>query len=276
MKKMLLLSLLLTCALLCRAQVKCCDDAACKVQAAAYAVNLSYLTNILGSCDQQDSTNKRLLQQMKNTDPASYNKFVTLCKEVVTFTRDPKNTLCFQDALSDETANNVNSWLIYMDQTIQRDANFPSVAFCRGWEKRVELAQGAANILSNKVAYLGSVRGYITYTFAPPQACGGRFRLLAGPAFFLRGNTVYTTLSTRVAMRAKDLALKKMFVGLGNLNIYAEYNTSFVHFNQVALGAEIQLGAFGVNAAVNNDLQSARPGFSIGVVLFHSAFKNKK
>lgn len=278
MKKTLLLLFLLTGSIhriIAQSPVKCCDDVQCREQAVSYAITLSALTKVLGRCQQQDSVNNQLLAQLKNRDVNLYNSFVLNSKRAATFIEDSLNGTCFADALPDDEANNVFQWLLFMNKDKLSSPDFPSSEFCGGWERRLELTQGAANIFSSQTAYLGTLRGYVSYTFAPSGGCGGRLRLMAGPAVFLRNNTFYTTLSTRVAIRVKDISPKKLPVGLGNLNVYTEYNTSFVHFNQLALGAEVQLGPFGINAAVNNELKSARVGFSVGIVLFHQAFKRR-
>ncbi|WP_212005017.1 hypothetical protein [Chitinophaga sp. HK235] len=255
--------------------VKCCDDASCRAKAITYAHSLSALTKILGRCQPQDSTNIQLLDNLKKRDIKSYQSFVGLSKQTATFIHDTLNGTCFADALPDDEASNVFQWLLYMNRTTVSSPQFPSSEFCGGLERRLELGQGAADIFSSQVAYMGTLRGYLSYTFAPAGQCGGHLRLMAGPAVFLRGNTFYTTLSSRLAVRITDISVKKIPVGVGNLNVYTEYNTSFVHFNQVAVGAEVQLGPFGINASVNNELKSARIGFAVGLVLFHQPFNKK-
>ncbi|NML40142.1 hypothetical protein HHL17_23285 [Chitinophaga sp. G-6-1-13] len=254
---------------------KCCDNATCRAKAVSYAQTISALTKTLGKYQPQDSANEQLLTRLKQKNPQSYQDFIRVSRQTATFINDTLNGTCFSDALPDDEANNVFQWLVYMNRQDISHPDFPSSEFCGGLEKRFELSQGAANIFSNQVAYLGTLRGYLSYTFAGAGQCGGRLRVMAGPAVFLRGNTFYTTLSTRLAVRVTDISVKKIPVGVGNLNAYTEYNTSFVHFNQVALGAELQLGPFGLNLSVNNELKSARIGFAVGIVLFHQPFKKR-
>lgn len=254
---------------------KCCDNAICRAKAVSYANTISALTKTLGKCQPQDSANGRLLTQLQQKNPQSYRDFILVSRQTATFINDTLNGTCFADALPDDEANNVFQWLVYMNRQAIAHPDFPSSEFCGGLERRLELSQGAANIFSSQVAYLGTLRGYLSYTFAAAGQCGGRLRVMAGPAVFLRGNTFYTALSTRVAVRLTDISVKKIPIGVGNLNAYTEYNTSFIHFNQVALGAELQLGPFGLNLSVNNELKSARMGFAVGIVLFHQPFKKR-
>ncbi|HVI48462.1 MAG TPA: hypothetical protein VM802_26570 [Chitinophaga sp.] len=276
MKPYLILPLFLLLHFSLHAQVKCCDDVACRQRAISLAASMNYYSKKVGPCQRQDSANQRILDKLKADDPNLYTAFTVTARQAATFIEDSLTSTCFSDALDDAEANNVFKWLLYINRERINNPQFPSSEFCGGFGRRFELSQGAANIFSNEVAYLGIVRGYITYTFAPGNTCGGHFRILMGPAFILRNNTIYSTLSTRVAYRIKDITPRKLPVGVGNLSVFAEYNTSFVHYNQVAIGAELQLGPFGINVAVNNELKSAKPGFAVGVVLFHQSFKKAK
>jgi len=147
---------------------------------------------------------------------------------------------------------------------------FPSTEFCGGLKKRFEINQGATAFLSKpQMAYLGSARFYLVYTLFKKDSCGGRFRISAGPGFFLRSTKGYITLSSRVAYRITDL--KADVFSLGNLNFFGGYNSDFSGFNYAEAGLEVELGPFGANVSVNENTNNGKWGFLVGVF-----FGNKK
>jgi len=261
-------------------QVKCCDDPLCKQRAKELANKISELTTFLGKfipfgSPGYPAKNDSALAEYKRQFPARFNEFKKMIGEISIEIIDDQSgqnkQLCFSDQLPINTGDNTMAWVNYI-----RDVKpvFPSTEFCAGLKKRFEISQGAASFLSKKhMAYLGGVRGYLIYQFAKKNECGGRFRLMVGPGFFLRSSTSYITLNSRLGIRIGDIAKEPFHAG--NFNFFAGYNTSFGHFSYVETGIEVELGWLGFNLSTNYDTYNYRWGFLTGLVLANSKFKKK-
>ena len=86
---------------------------------------------------------------------------------------------------------------------------------------------------------------------------------MAGPAVFLRGSTLFGALSSRVALRVKDI--NPMAFPIGNINVFGEYDTSFGNLSYGAIGVELELGFLGFNLSGNNNMKTGRKGFGVDV-----------
>jgi len=262
------------------AQTSCCDEAVCKQRAKELADKISGLAGFLGKFTPFGSPgypqkNDSSLAEFKRQFPDRFNDFNKTIKEISVEFIDDRGTqnkqLCFSDQLPINTGDNTMAWVNYI-----RDVKpvFPSTEFCGGLKKRIEISQGSAAFLSKKnMAYLGALRGYLIYQFAKKDECGGRFRLMVGPGFFLHSSTAYITLDSRIGIRIGDIAKEPFH--LGNINFFAGYNSSFGHFSYVETGFEVELGWLGFNLAANYDTYHYRWGFLTGIVLANSKFKKQ-
>jgi hypothetical protein len=254
---------------------KCCDIQACKQKADEFAVRITGIVSFLGNCSDDQEANETTLSNFKTSHPDLYQQLIVTVKELQTwfFAEQPKysDPDCFSNALPTINKANVMRWVNHVRFHILKvKPVFPSTEFCGGWKKRFELAQGAAAFLNKtKMAYLGSLRGYLMYTIPGKDKCGGRLRLGAGPGFFLRSSNSYITLSSRLAVRLTDLRAEVF--ALGNLNLFGGYNTNFDGFNYAETGLEAELGPFGFNLSGNYNIENKKPGFLIGII-----FGNKK
>jgi len=252
-------------------QKKCCDSLACKARAEGLAQKITFLVAIVGKCsvDPDPAIKKRengeLLIVLKGENNALYTEFIKTVNDVKTFINDVHQDECFMNALPEGQYVNIYNWLAYFDDPVK----FSSAEFCSGFKRRVEINQGAANIFTSCATNLGSLRGYVGYTFGKKNNCGGKLRLMAGPAFFLRGNTSYFAFSSKLGVRISDVDPKNF--PLGNINLFGEFTSNFNHFQYAALGAEVELGPIGLNFAINQDIYSNRQGFLIGFI-----FANRK
>ena len=258
----------------------CCDTPPCKQRATELANKISDLSTFLGKFTPFGSPgypkkNDSTLSEYKRFFPALFNEFQKTIKEISAEFIDDQSgqnkQLCFLDQMPVATGDNTMAWVNYI-----RDVKpvFPSTEFCAGLKKRFEISQGAASFLSKQhMAYLGGVRGYLIYQFAKKDDCGGRFRLMVGPGFFLRSSTSYLTLNSRLGIRIGDIAKEPFHAG--NFNFFAGYNTSFGHFSYVETGLEVELGWLGFNIAANYDTYRYRWGFLTGLVLANSKIKKQ-
>ncbi len=249
-------------------QPNCCDTPACKRMSEMLAVRVAGVATFVKSEQDAPAKNKATLDSLKNANPELYNTLITVMQEAAAYMNSHRQGDCFMNSLPSDIYDNAYNWIIYFND-IEHPVRFPSTEFCGGWKKRFEINQGAANVFKKSMTYSGSLRGYLMYTFGKKDSCGNKIRMLLGPAVFLRGNTSYITMSTRAAFRIKDIAPKNFAVG--NLNLFAEYNTNFSHFTNIAAGFEVELGPFGLNFAVNLDTKTQAAGFLAGLV-----FANKK
>ncbi|NSL87690.1 hypothetical protein ECE50_012655 [Chitinophaga sp. Mgbs1] len=256
---------------------RCCDVPECKTRIEALAAQMLKVVKLLGPCNDDPTINQDALAQLQVKFPAEYNEFEPVVREILDIKsgRQYRNDLCFSNALPEEHRINVLSWLSYMQKQLNGPAVFPSSEFCGGWRMRFELGQGAGSIFRKDMGYIGSVRGYLAYTFARERGCDGRLRLLAGPSVFWQNNVAYMQLSTRAAYRVKNLTPKKLPAYFGNINVFGEYTTTFGAFHYAAAGGEVELGPFGVNLSVLHDFRSNHQGFLLGFVLFNKSLKKK-
>lgn len=261
-------------------QQKCCENESCRVKAQTLAIRITGIVGFLGKCtDGNKAANRLILENLKTNKKAVYDEYWVTTKAIIALMNDKKfsNGPCFENSLPADLAerDNVLCWVEFANDSITKPS-FTSTEFCRGWKKRFELAQGASSFLSkNDMAYLGTIRGYLMYTFGKDKEdeCGGTVRLMAGPAFYLRNRTSYLALSSRVAFRLKDIKgdPEHDLFPLGNLNLFGEYTTSFGRFHYAGLGIEVELGPFGVNLTINHNLANGKKGFLVGLV-----FGNRK
>lgn len=245
----------------------CCDKEECRKQTADYATRITGLVNYLGNCSEDSAANNAVLRKLSNSHPTIYADFIWTTSEVadqyIVHPRYADSRTCFFNALPANQAANVLAWINYINP---QTPVFPSTEFCAGLSRRFEIAQGASAFLSKPyMEYLGSIRGFLVYTFKSKQECGGTFRLMAGPAYYLRSSDSYITLHSRISIRIKDL--KASVFNLGNINFFGGYITNFDHFNYAEAGLEVELGAFGINLAANYDTNIKRAGFLIGLII---------
>jgi hypothetical protein len=254
---------------------KCCDDSTCKQQTVEYVQRITGIVTFLGNCSDDEAANEATLAAFRASKPDQYRDLIQMVKEINKnfLSDDPRysDSGCFSDALPATGALNVMRWVNHIRFHILKvKPVFPSTEFCGGWKKRFELAQGATAFLDKtRMAYLGSFRGYLIYTFKQKNKCGGLVRLMAGPGFFLQSRNSYITLSSRVAVRLTDL--KASVFSLGNLNAFGGYNYNFREFSYAEAGIEVELGPFGVNLSANYNTDNKKYGFLAGLV-----FGNKK
>lgn len=254
---------------------KCCDINSCKQKTEEIAVRITGIVTFLGNCSDDAEANETTLSNFRTSHPDLYQQLIVTVKELQTyfFAEQPKysDPDCFSNALPTSNKANVMRWVNHVRFHILKvKPVFPSTEFCGGWKKRFELSQGAAAFLNKaRMAYLGSLRGYLMYTIPGKDKCGGRLRLGAGPGFFLRSSNSFITLSSRLAVRLTDLRAEVF--SLGNLNLFGGYNTSFNGFNYAEAGFEAELGPFGFNLSGNYNIDNKKPGFLIGII-----FGNKK
>lgn len=258
------------------AQKKCCDDANCSEKASEYAKRITGLVYYLGKCFEGDPVetkhkNDSVLNKLKIEYRNVYDDFIRttkiIAKEYIDKPQLEGSQVCFLNVLPKGTGSNVMAWINFI-----RDSKpvFPSTEFCGGWKKRFEIGQGASDFLNKtNMSYLGSIKGFLVYTFNKKDACEGNFRLMAGPGYHLRSTNSYLTLSSRFSVRIIDL--KASVFSLGNLNFFGGYNTNFNKFSYVESGLEIELGWLGFNLSGNYNTVSNNGGFLAGVV-----FANKK
>jgi hypothetical protein len=253
----------------------CCDNASCKQQTIEYVQRITGIVTFLGNCSDDKEVNEATLASFSTSKPELYRDLILMVKEIhKNFLSDsPKYTDagCFSDALPATGALNVMRWINHIRFHILKvKPVFPSTEFCGGWKKRFEINQGATAFLNkSKMAYFGSARAYLVYTFREKNKCGGTFRLMAGPGFFLQSRNSYITLSSRLAVRLTDL--KASVFSLGNLNVFGGYNSNFQEFSYAEAGLEVELGPFGINLSGNYNTDNKKFGFLAGLV-----FGNKK
>lgn len=258
--------LLLLCTLNVNAQLNCCDDANCRNQSQKLAGEVIPLLQFIGEGSSDAATNKKSLEKAFQTDPIRYQSFRSLIYEVVRFADDQSHDQCIKTFLSSQQYINLHRWMAYFND-IANPVSFPSPEFCEGFRTRLEIGQGAADVMTSTMAYFGSVKGFISYTFGKKESCGNHLRLLAGPALLLQNRSAYAALSTRLGYRIKDIMIKNPPVFLGNWNLFGEYSTNFQKFSYAGIGAEAQLGRFGVNVMVNRGFESERYGFVFGIFI---------
>lgn len=260
----------------CQTEKKCCDEENCKLRATDYATQLTGLVNFLGNCSDDQQANEATLINIKNSRPDIYKSLVEIVKVLddYFFNDQPgySDPDCFTDVLPTINKSNVLRWVNHIRfHILQVKPTFPSTEFCAGPGRRIEIAQGAAAFLSKtKMAYLGSLRGYLIYTFKGKNKCGGTVRLMAGPGFFLRSSDSYITLSSRLSVRLKDL--RPSVFSLGNINLFGGYNNNFSKFSYAEGGFEVELGPFGINLSANYNTHIKKFGFLAGLVLANKKF----
>lgn len=250
----------------------CCDIPACRDRTQQLMNRILPLMQSVGTATDSAARNKAILQAANQRNPGLVRNFTSVMYETLVFLQQDGQDRCFRTLMPPDQMENLNRWLIYFND-IKNPVTFPSPEFCTGFRTRLELSQGASDFMRDEMAYLGSIRGLLMYTFGKKNSCGNRFRLLAGPAFFLRNETPYISFNGRLAYRIKDIMVKNPPIFLGNFNLFAEYLSNFDRFNYAALGFEANLGRFGVNLAVNHNFDTDHQGFLVGLVLMN---KKKK
>lgn len=254
-------------------QMKCCDDAGCRKTANELATAISGLVIYLGDYSDDQAVNKKALDDLQHSHPDVHGKLMDAEQQLINFFRDTtfRHDQCFNDALpKNKTGVNISHWIQYLKNQLT-DAKFPSTEFCKGAGWRIELNQGSSDFLSTSMQYLATARPFFYYTFTGKNECGGHLRIMAAPSYFLRNKDSYLAATGRISIRIKDL--KATVFSLGNMNLFAEYNSNFKHLNYAAAGLEIELGPFGLDIAGNYNTDSKKPGYSIGIFFLNKKFK---
>jgi|GEM_PF-2122611 len=251
---------------------KCCEDETCKAAVKDFAARLTPLVANLPHSSGDDDVDKKVLDSLKRANRQLYDELVKLAKaahDYIFSDGSPfRNDGCFSNALSDDVRIDVLGWVAHVGRSAPK---FGSAEFCAGLKVRIELGGGSTDISKYSVGYLGSLRGFLVYTFydkggdkkKDPFRCGNHIRLMVGPAAFFRSHMLYGALSSRIGVRVKDIT--PMNFAIGNINLFGEYSTSFGNLSYGALGAELELGFIGFNLSVNNNMKTGRKGLGVNV-----------
>lgn len=269
---------------------KCCDNSDCAKMARELASKIAGITVYLTNCQSISADSSKLaksLSELATSNPQLYSnllKYIKLAdKHFLSDNSTYGDAQCFDDALPGSLAEQekISCWIAYIRlRVLKIKPIFPSTEFCKGLSRRFELAQGSTAFLGgSKMAYLGSFRGYLAYTFkktdpAKTRQCGGHLRLSAGTGLFIRQNDFYLALCPRVAYRLTDI--KSAVFSLANLNLFVGYNTNFKRFNYLECGLEAEIGPIGINLSGNLNAQNGKPGFLTGIVFGNKKFKKKE
>ena len=243
---------------------KCCEDETCKTKAKDYATQLANLVTILPEATGDSKADQKALDSVKRVNSSGYKSFMKVALAAHYYFYSVESKFRRDGCFADNVSVNVSKWVAHVGTKAPK---FKSAEFEAGLKIRVELGQGSTDIRKNSIGHLGSFRTYLVYTFdKDPNRrdsfhLGNHIRLSVGPAIFSRSNIYYGALSSRIAVRVKDI--KPMNFAIGNINLFGEYNTSFGNLSYGAIGAELELGFAGFNISVNDNLKTGRKGFGL-------------
>lgn len=249
----------------------CCETPACRQKVDDL---VKRIVKVIGYIEPfNKATAKQSLDKLHANDPVKYMDLLHTVNEVNRYIRNVPQDECFLNAIPEDVHAKVFAWLGYFDdQTNPPD--FGSAEFCSGLGRRIELSQGSAGFLSGQMSWLGGLHGYLVYTPGKKKECGNKWRIMGGPAYFLKNRFSFVAVSTRLAYRIKDLGIPPF--SLGNLNVFGGLDSNLDNFNFLTIGAEAEVGPIAFNIGLNHDLYIGKPGFSIGVVVANKLFKQSK
>lgn len=240
-------------------QQRCCEDATCKSEAEGFVNRFISITSSPLFTD-PPAIGKKLKSQlagMKDEDPQVYKRFT---KEIKAYTRwlepdEGNRSYCVSRQMLPTYEHNLN-WVLETTSFL-RDVKVYSPEFCKGFRFHIEAGSGVKDLATETESFIGSLTGFISYTFAPKdknlevdtiyphQQCNGRFRMLLGLSESYVDHVGLTQGVVRAEVRLFDI--KTAFFSIGNVKGIAQANLGLnrnYHSVGVGIGADFEIAGF--------------------------------
>lgn len=240
-------------------QQRCCEDVTCKSEAEGFVNRFISITSSPLFMD-PPAIGKKLKSQlagMKDEDPQAYKRFT---KEIKAYTRwlepdEGNRSYCVSRQMLPTYEHNLN-WVLETTSFL-RDVKVYSPEFCKGFRFHIEAGTGVKDLATETESFIGSLTGFISYTFAPKdknlevdtiyphQQCNGRFRMLLGLSESYVDHVGLTQGVIRAEVKLFDI--KTAFFSIGNVKGIAQANLGLnrnYHSAGVGIGADFEIAGF--------------------------------
>lgn len=202
---------------------RCCDDKQCREEAMRFATDFINIFDVLGAypANETQSEIEVKFNQLKEQYPAKYAAIKSTKAKYAKWAReDVTKKLCVVDYFGLD----VNRWYAYAIRQ-ETEIKHRSAEFCRGPGLHFDLNFGARNPYAPLEGFANSYHFFGTYTMGK-HPCGGRLRLMLGPAYYHIGGVGYLMGALRTEIRITDIST---VVGeVGNLKLILQGNANDV------------------------------------------------
>lgn len=172
-----------------RPQIECCLIPECAFKAQEFANSFIRLTENMGDAPSGQELTRTRLQMLKNENPEVCREFISLVKKYKNWEhRNHMAATCFAGPTMLVSENCVD-W-VDNARSLFTESTFRSSQFCREFRFLLEAGVGVADVGQSTESFYSSIRGLVSYTFAPHdpaaesnnhlQHCNGRIRMVAG------------------------------------------------------------------------------------------------
>ena len=249
-------------------QVRCCDDVICKSEAEGFVSRFISITSSPLFADPPviGKKFKGQLSAMKDEDPQVYKRFT---KEIKAYTRwlepdEGNRSYCVSRQMLPTYEHNLD-WVLETTSLL-RDVKVYSPEFCKGFRLHIEAGTGVKDLATTTESFIGSLTGFISYTFAPKdknlevdtiyphQQCNGRFRMLLGLSESYVDHIGLTQGVVRGEIKLFDI--KTAFFSIGNVKGITQANIGInrsYHSIGLGIGADFEIAGFNLIYGIGLD-----------------------
>jgi len=240
----------------------CCGDIICENEARGYVNRFISITSDPLFADpplKKPKEFKAQLSMLQREDPLLYNTFVN---EIEAFTHwlevdEGERAYCFYSHVDPAYEQNKN-WVMETTSALRKIKPY-SPEFCKGFGFQLEAATGVKDLATDSESFIGSLTGFVSYTFAPrdknvdvdalynPEQCNGRFRIMLGISESYTDHIGLTQGIIRGEVKLFDI--KTPFFSIGNVKGIAQANLGLnrnYHSVGVGIGAEFEIVGFNI------------------------------
>jgi hypothetical protein len=240
----------------------CCDDIICENEARGYVNRFMAITSDPLFADPPLKKPKEFKAQLNNLqrrNPALYKRFVD---EIEAYTHwlevdEGERAYCFYSHVDAAYEQNKN-WVLETTSALRKIETY-SPEFCGGFGFQIEAATGVKDLALDSESFIGSLTGFVSYTFAPrdknvdidtvysPEQCNGRFRMMLGLSQSYTDHIGLTQGVVRGEVKLFDI--KTEFFSIGNVKGIAQANLGLnrnYHSIGLGVGAEFEIVGFNI------------------------------
>jgi hypothetical protein len=240
----------------------CCDDIICENEARGYVNRFIDLTSDPLFADpplKKPKEFKAQLNRLEKQDPLLYERFVN---EIEAFTHwlevdEGERAYCFYSHMDEAHEQNKN-WVMETTSALRKIKPY-SPEFCKGFGFQLEAATGVKDLATDSESFIGTLTGFVSYTFAPrdknadidtlyaPEQCNGRFRIMLGLSESYTDHIGLTQGIVRGEVKLFDI--KTEFFSIGNVKGIAQANLGLnrkYHSVGLGVGADFEIVGFNI------------------------------
>ncbi len=184
----------------------CCQDTKCSNRAQDLSERLQKEVVSLGPKPGNAQARSVFLDSLKHANPNKYQSIMNIAAEYNKRSKnDSDKKRCFFSFILN---GDVNDWVTTIVARNAKPTPLRSPEFCKGSGIHIDANYGVFDLGKNTEAFSSSLRALWSYTFSKNGNCGGRFRIMLGPAAYYQDNAWEVLGNLRGELRLGDLGVK--------------------------------------------------------------------